>query len=414
MYLFAFVAVLRQFVPLLGSRGLLPVPDFLARAGDRAGPTLFRHHYSDRYVVALAWVGVGIAVALVLGFPQAGPAWAPLLAFVVLYLLYLSVVNVGQVFYSFGSESLLLEVGLLAAFLGSHDVAPPWLVLLAFRWLLLRVELGAGLIKIRGDSTWRNLTALDYHHQTQPMPGPLSWSFHHLPRPVHRVEVAANHVVQLGVPLLPFAPQPVASIVAALIVGTQLWLVLSGNFAWLIWLTILLAFSAVGDAQLVAVLPFLEPALGADPDPVEPGPIWWVVLVLAAVLGCVLLAYRPARNFFSRRPVMNASYNRWHLGGSYGAFGTITRVRHEIVVEGTDHERPDGGWREYVFHGKPGPVNRRPRQVAPYHLRLDWGMWFLAWDRALSIDGSPRSCGSWWVREETGSLVGPVQLGDLT
>ena len=109
------------------------------------------------------------------------------------------------------------------------------------RLLLFRLEFGAGLIKLRGDRCWRDLTCLYYHHETQPMPGPLSWFFHHLPKPLHRVEVAGNHVAQLVVPFGLFAPQPVAGIAGAIVVVTQLWLVASGNFAWLNWLTILLA-----------------------------------------------------------------------------------------------------------------------------------------------------------------------------
>ena len=102
----------------------------------------------------------------------------------------------------------------------------------------------SGLIKLRGDPCWRDLTCLDYHHETQPMPGPLSWFFHHLPKPLHRVEVAGNHFAQLVVPFALFAPQPVASVAAAIVIVTQLWLVLSGNFAWLNWLTIILACCA--------------------------------------------------------------------------------------------------------------------------------------------------------------------------
>jgi hypothetical protein len=58
----------------------------------------------------------------------------------------------------------------------------------------------------------------------------------------------------------------------------------------------------------------------------------------------------------------------------------VTRVRRELVVEATDdpHPGPDTVWREYEFKGKPGDVQRRPPQWAPYHLRLDWLMWFVA------------------------------------
>ncbi|QOR72401.1 lipase maturation factor family protein [Ruania alkalisoli] len=453
LYLIAFVAVLRQFVPLLGSYGLLPVPDFLERAGSRAGPTLFRWRYSDRMVVATAWAGIAGSFALVVGLPQQGPPWVPLVTFALLYLLYLSVVNVGQVFYGFGWESLLLEAGFLAAFLGSNDVAPPLLVLLAFRWLLFRVEFGAGMIKMRGDRAWRDLTALYYHHETQPMPGPLSWFFHHLPRPFHRAEVAANHAVQLVVPFALFLPQPIASIAAGLMILTQLWLVASGNFAWLNWLTIVLAFSAVGDDQLVALVPALGPVL--DDGSQATGDLWWVILVGVMAAVTVVLAVRPALNLMSANQAMNASYNRWHLGGAYGAFGSITRRREEVVVEGTSD--PDGrtGWQEYVFRGKPGPVDRWLRQVAPYHLRLDWGMWFLAlgsgaqhrWFTVLLrrlLEADPRTLrllaldpfegrrpcwvrarvfryrystwhewrasGHWWVRTVSGDLAAPLTL----
>src|SRR5699024_12511825 len=133
----------------------------------------------------------------------------------------------------------------LADGLGPALTGTPVVTVVAIRGLVFRAACGAGLIKIRGDEVWRNLTALHYHHQTQPMPGPLSWFFHHLPGPLHKVEVAANHVVQLGVPFLLFAPQPVATWAAVAVVVTQLWLVASGTFAWLNWLTRILAWRAV-------------------------------------------------------------------------------------------------------------------------------------------------------------------------
>ena len=111
--------------------------------------------------------------------------------------LYQSIVNVGGTFYGFGWESLLLEAGFLAIFLGNAEIAPPLLVILAFRWLAFRVEFGAGLIKLRGDDCWRDLRCMDFHHETQPMPNPLCWFFHHLPRRLHRLEVLGNFFAQL-------------------------------------------------------------------------------------------------------------------------------------------------------------------------------------------------------------------------
>jgi Lipase maturation factor len=134
--------------------------------------------------------------------------------------------------------------GFLAIFLGNSRSTLPVLLLWLLRWLLLRLEFGAGLIKLRGDPCWRDLTRLRCHHETQPMPGPLSW-FHHVPDPLHRVEVLANYVAQLAAPLALFAPQLAASVAAAVVIVTQLWLVASGNFAWLDWLTIVIACSVV-------------------------------------------------------------------------------------------------------------------------------------------------------------------------
>src|SRR5207244_4013740 len=155
--------------------------------------------------------------------------------------------------------SLLVEAGFLAIFLGSDAYAPSALVILLYRWLAFRVEFGAGLIKMRGDRCWRDLTCLDYHHETQPMPNPLSWYFHRLPRALHRIEVLGNHFAQLVVPWFLFAPQPVATVAGLIIVATQSWLVLSGNFAWLNVITIVLAFAAFDDAALGRVLPVARP-----------------------------------------------------------------------------------------------------------------------------------------------------------
>ncbi|MFD4352981.1 lipase maturation factor family protein [Nocardia sp. NPDC058518] len=371
VYALAFLTAALQFRALLGERGMLPVPRYLARTPFRRSPSLFHLHYSDRFYAVLAWSGAVLAVAIALGAADLVPLWASMLLWLVLWVLYLSIVNVGQTWYSFGWESLLLEAGFLAIFLGNDTVAPPLLVLFAARWLLFRVEFGAGLIKMRGDRCWRDLTCLYYHHETQPMPGPLSWFFHHLPRPLHRVEVAANHFAQLVVPFGLFAPQPVASVAAAIIIATQLWLVISGNFAWLNWVTLLLATTAI-DTRTYAVLP-------AAP-PVSAPPVWFIGAVLAYIALVTVLSFGPLTNLLSSRQAMNASFDPLHLVNTYGAFGSITRVRQEIVIEGTDdtHVTGDTRWREYEFKGKPGDPRYRPRQWAPYHLRLDWLMWFAA------------------------------------
>jgi hypothetical protein len=375
IFVIAFLSTLQQFAALLGERGLLPVPRFLEFAYAHRQPTIFRLHYSDRMLRIVCGVGIALGLALVVGLPQLAPAWVPTVCFLALWALYLSIVTVGQTFYGFGWESLLLEAGFVVAWLGSSETATPIPVIWFLRWLVFRLEFGAGMIKLRGDRSWRDLTALMYHHETQPMPGPFSRQAHLLPGWVHRLEVLGNHFAQLVVPWLLFAPQPVASAAAAVIVLTQLWLVITGNFAWLNWLTIVLAFAAIDDATVHALIP----AWPADAASAEL-PVWFGVPVLAVTALLVALSWFPARNLVAKRQLMNASFNRWHLVNAYGAFGSVTKTRYEVVVEGTDAEFPDAGaaWREYGFRGKPGDPARIPRQFAPYHLRLDWLMWFLA------------------------------------
>jgi Lipase maturation factor len=374
IYLIAFIAAARQFRALIGEHGILPVPQFLARQSVWRSPSIFHLGYSDRLFAGVAWFGAVLSAAVVAGAADLVPLWVALAMWLTLWVLYLSIVNVGQAWYSFGWESLLLESGFLMIFLGNDRVTPPVLTLWMARLLLFRVEFGAGLIKLRGDPCWRDLTCLYYHHETQPMPGPLSWFFHHLPKPLHRIEVAGNHFAQLVVPFGLFAPQPVASTAAAIVVVTQLWLVASGNFAWLNWVTIILAFSAIDDSAAALLLPVPgHPAL-------SPSPLWFVGLVAAFASGLLFLTYWPVRNMMSSRQRMNMSFNPFHLVNTYGAFGSIGRTRREVVIEGTDDPRITAQtvWKEYEFKGKPGALRRLPRQWAPYHLRLDWLMWFAA------------------------------------
>jgi len=451
VYLVAFLVAVNQFRPLLGERGLLPAPDFLRSVSFRAAPSIFHLRYSDRLALGVAWTGVAFSLGALSTLADRLPLPATIGVWFVLWALYTSMVNVGQIFYSFGWESLLLEAGFLAIFLGSWDVAPPVLVMWLLRWLLFRLEFGAGLIKLRGDECWRRLTCLDYHHETQPMPNLLSWYFHRLPKPLHRVEVLGNHVAQLVAPLLLFAPQPVAGIGAAMMIVTQLWLVASGNFSWLNALTIGLGFTAIDGSWLHRIIPLAAPhqELG--------GPVWFMVPGFVVTALVAVLSWWPVRNMASRRQHMNASFNSLHLVNTYGAFGSVTRVRNEVVVEGTDEVEvtPSTVWREYEFKGKPGNIRRRPPQVAPYHLRLDWLMWFAALSpaylqrwfaplllRLLQNDRSTlallrsnpfpdtpprfvraqlyryrfttrrerRQTGAWWVRYPMGEYVQPVSL----
>ena len=170
---------------------------------------------------------------------------------------------------------------------------------------------------------------------------------------------------------------------------------LSGNFSWLNWATILLALSAVDGRLAAGVLPL------PTPPPLAAPPVWYEVLVAAVFVLVVVLSYWPARNLLSGRQLMNYSFNPLHLVNTYGAFGSVNRSRQEVVIEGTAAAvlTPDTVWKEYEFRGKPGDVRRMPRQFAPYHLRLDWMMWFAGISSAYA--------GSWFT-----PLVGKLLVND--
>ena len=450
LYLIAFVVAARQFPALAGERGLEPAPRILASASFLEAPSVFHWiGYTDRRLKLLSWAGALVSAAVVIGLPQLAPLPVTMLCWFALWVLYQSIVNIGGSFYSFGWETLLLEAGFLAIFLGNGQVAPPLLVILAYRWLAFRVEFGAGLIKLRGDRCWRDLTCMEYHHETQPMPNPLSWYFHHLPRQLHRIEVLGNFGAQLVLPFGLFLPQPIATISAVLMIVTQLYLVVSGNYAWLNWVTIVILAAGVSDGTLAA--------LGlAAPGPLPDQPAWFAVMVVVLAVVVIALSYGPVRNLLSPNQAMNASFDPFRLVNTYGAFGSVTRTRYEVIVEGTTSEDPsDAEWVEYEFKGKPGDPRRMPRQVAPYHLRLDWLMWFIpispmygaGWfgpllQRLLENDPATlallrhnpfpaapprlvrarlfeyhftswrerRESGAWWRREPAGELVPPIRL----
>lgn len=411
VYGVAFLAALNQFPALLGERGLSPAPEYIERTSARDRPSLFRWRftpYSDRLLRIVCVIGMALSLSVVVGLVQLGPAWTTIPVFLVMWWLYLSIVNIGQYYYGFGWESLLLEAGFVVGFLGTHEVVPPFLILLFFRWTLFRLEFGAGMIKMRGDPAWRDLTAMNYHHQTQPMPNPVSRWAHQKPQWWHKSETLTSHVIQLIMPWLLFFPQPIASIAAVVIIISQLVLVCTGNYAWLNWLTILIAFSAISDSFLRSLVGGGWPAWEwgyvaavLNGEVTVQSPVWWLVLTGVVFIGLCALSWQPLRNLFSPHQLMNASFNRWHLVNAYGAFGAMTLTRREIIIEGTLHTNPseDNGWQAYEFKGKPGDPFRRPLQVAPYHLRLDWMMWFLAlgspnqpWFRRLLdkiLDGDP-------------------------
>jgi len=387
VYAVAFLVAANQILPLIGSHGLMPLDLFLVRARDYFGstgagfwhlPSLFWFVHSDGALVAAAWAGFALSCAVLAGFAN-----APLLA--ALWLLYLSFVHAGQDWYGYGWETQLLETGFLAIFLCPLLDArpfprrePPRPVIGLFRWLIFRIMLGAGLIKIRGDSCWRDFTALYYHFETQPLPNPLSRWFNFLPRILLRAGVLFNHAAELAAPWFVFWPRLARHIAGAVIVLFQLTLIVGGNLSFLNWLTIVPALACFDDSFWRKILPRAlvrrAERAAAEAQPSRPMRVTaWAVAGLVA-----LLSVQPVLNLISPRQIMNTSFDPLDLVNTYGAFGSVGRERFNVVFEGTDSAVSDDGadWKEYPYKGLPVELDRRPPQVAPYQLRLDWQMWF--------------------------------------
>lgn len=418
IHLIAFASAYVQIDVLVGEKGVLPLaqtmellrahfngPDFLQY------PTLFWWSYSDTALHALCVAGMVSAVIAFIG-------WAPHLCFAALYVLYLSLVHAGNIFYHFQWDILLLEVTFAAVFL------VPWRLQVLpaaampnpiFRWVLwftlFRLMWGSGVVK-RGDPTWLNWDALRYHFETQPLPTVLGWYAHHLPPTLLQWSVGAMFFIELAAPWGIMLPRNIRHLTALSFILLMVLIMLTGNYTYFNWLTILLSLLLVDDDAWPRCLRRLARRSGGwSLPPRKRGYMWLGYALRAAVatilffLGtvqCVTLfrAY-PSLPRWMARPLQ--FFSPFYLANRYGLFAVMTTRRNEIVIEGSD----DGvTWKEYEFPYKPGDLSRRPMYVAPHQPRLDWQMWFAAlgsfqqnpWVNALLLrllEGSP-TVGRWF------------------
>ncbi|XP_044034834.1 lipase maturation factor 1 isoform X2 [Siniperca chuatsi] len=486
----AFSVAYNQNKQLIGEHGLMPCKSYLNSVkryvGGKIGMAAFA--YTPSILWLLDWSDMdanldGIALGgMALSAFVLVTGMANMVIMVTLWVLYHSLVSVGQLWYSFGWESQLLETGFLAIFLcpmwtlsqvPSH--CPPSLICIwTFRWLIVRIMLGAGLIKIRGDKCWRDLTCMDYHYETQPVPNPMSYYMHRSPWWFHRFETLSNHLIELIFPFFTFLGRRMCKVNGAIQILFQVVLIVSGNLSFLNWLTIVPSLACFDDASLgflfhsgcgakKAVLEVQnEDAAGRTPKPTKGMFIRRVVNISLGVL-IGYLSIPVVMNLFSSRQVMNTSFDPLRIVNTYGAFGSITKERTEVIFQGTlnqDPKDPEAVWEEYQFLCKPGDVYRRPCLISPYHYRLDWLMWFAAFQtyeqsewvihiagRLLSNDSTVLSLldqnpfqgretprwvrgehfrykfsqpgsasaaqGRWWLRKRIGAYFPPVDLEGL-
>lgn len=466
VFVLAFASLLPQLSALFGSRGLSPASELLDTVRQvLPGPERFL-----RLPSLLWWLGAGEGalrgvglVGLVCGVLLVANV-APRLALAGAWVCYLSLVTVGGVFLGYQWDVLLLETALVSLPLTPGHLlpsrissAPPRGAILLPRLLLFRLMVMSGAVKLAsGDPTWRNLTALEYHYWSQPLPNPIAWFAHLLPPVLQRTSAGVMLFIELAVPFLLFGPRRGRLAAAALLALLQLGILATGNYGFFNFLTLALCLSALDDgvfSRWRSGGPLLAP-----PAPAHPRFRWrTVALVLFAgayaVLGLSLdvqrLTQRPLPGGLDRVEGAIAGFLSIN---TYGLFAVMTTGRQEIVLEGS----ADGQtWKEYLLRYRPGRVDEAPRFVAPHQPRLDWQMWFASlstcrdnpWLLRLQAallqgdatvlgllrenpfpDAPPRfvrtrlfdyrftdwetwrATGDWWTREEVGPYCPPLML----
>jgi predicted DCC family thiol-disulfide oxidoreductase YuxK len=385
-YFAAFVSLWVQISGLVGSHGILPIASYLDWVRAQTGaerywllPTLCWLDPGDALLRFLCGGGAVAALSVALGFvPAAGLA--------VCWFFYLSLSVAGQVFLQFQWDLLLLETGLIAILLVSprrlrfgSGVAGSAAAFFLLRWLLFRLMFSSGWVKLASrDPAWRDLTALRYHYETQPLPPWTAWYMHHLPPWFQTASAVFLFFVELVVPFLFFAPRRLRHLACGLTVLLQVLIAATGNYAFFNVLAIALAVLLLDDEAFPRRWRE-RAAAAAGGRGRRAWPRW--ILAPAAVLLLFVSSVEFAATLFRSLPLPGPAVAvvRWfgplRSANNYGLFAVMTTTRPEIIVEGSD----DGvTWRAYEFRWKPGDLRRRPRFVAPHQPRLDWQMWFAA------------------------------------
>ncbi len=389
VHLVAFSSLWVQIDGLIGRRGIAPAYMLLDFIRNRTGferiwklPTIFWLNDSNWFLHAVCGAGVFFALVLIVGY-------APPLCLAALYILYLSFVSVSPDFLSFQWDTLLLEATFLAIFFAPMQWRPKLakedvhsrVMLLLLRWLLFRLMFMSGVVKL-ADANWRNLTALDYHYETQPLPTTIGWYAAHLPEWFQKVSVVGMFGIELFVPFLMLAPRSIRGVAAGILIGFQLLIVATGNFTFFNLLTIALCLLLLDDRHWKVMLPKRFIAWLNPPEFIRPLPLYrklimgGVAVLIAVITGSQIAQLLPKSS--GPPPLLFPLEQRmfpFYIANRYGLFAHMTTTRPEIIIEGSD----DGvHWKAYNFKYKPDALDEAPRRIAPFQPRLDWQMWFAA------------------------------------
>ncbi|MGJ0515733.1 MAG: lipase maturation factor family protein [Methylomicrobium sp.] len=376
IYLAAFASMSVQIEGLIGSHGILPIQAKLAETAQFYGnakywelPTLFWLDASDQALKLACYAGM-VSAALLLLNALLRPA------LILCYLLYLSVTVAGQNFLAFQWDVFLLEAGFIGIFLSWGSKINVFL----YRWLIARFMFMGGVVKLAsGDPAWANLTALDYHYLTEPLPTPLAYYAYFLPQWFNKLCVAGVFFIELIVPFFVFLPRPFRLFAAWSFIALQIAIILTGNYNFFNLLTILLCLWLFDDRDFSGRLPLrlVSSIQHKQPQPGIAAHLFagsWTAIVLII---CAITAWMhnfPDRTPQSLRPWVLITSN-FSMINQYGPFGVMTTERREIIIEGSNDGK---AWQAYEFNYKPGDLYRGLRWNIPHQPRLDWQFWFAA------------------------------------
>jgi hypothetical protein len=403
--LISFVAWLSlgvQVSVLIGSRGLLPVADFMEFARAEPGvtvrdiPTVFWWFHADAALTVGVALGATLSIAALLGFQRR-------LCFALSTVLYLSFATVARDFMSFQWDNLLLECGLLAALLRTDRPAP--VVHFLFRVVLFKLYFESGIAKWQSPiHDWQDGSAMTYYYETAPLPTWLAWRAHHLPVWWHHVESWATLVVELIVPFAIFGPRPARLFAAASFTLFQVGNAATANYGFFCYLAIALHLFLLDDGDIARASERLAPLLPArvrrwfaarparavaeQPKP-RARATWaaWAgaaAFVIVSGLDAVYHFSEPGPLVMLARPIL-ALDQRLRLVNSYHLFASVTRERIEPELQTLDtfgdaaadpDAAPDDQWSARDLQHKPGDVMRPPDFVAPHQPRVDFQLWF--------------------------------------
>jgi predicted DCC family thiol-disulfide oxidoreductase YuxK len=398
IYLVAFVSLWMQISGLIGHYGILPTDRFMSAVKqqcDEQGigverfhllPTLCWFNSSDNFLNFQCAAGTVLAVILIFGI-------APLPSLALLWPLYLSLSIAARDFLGFQWDNLLLEAGFLGIFFAppqfppkfSREAPPSKIILWLLRILLFKLIFSSGCVKLlSGDPNWRNLTALTFHYQTQPLPTWIGWYANQLPLWFQKISCAGMFAIELGAPWLIFGPRRIRFFGCGAIVFLQILILLTGNYTFFNFLTIALCLLLLDDFALEKFLPRKWSGwFSINPQLPTPNKFRWpraitiplAVIILPISIFQIVSMFGVQSELLFPAAVADEWLQPFRTVNGYGLFAVMTTQRNEIIVEGSN----DGvNWLPYEFKYKPGDVNRRPRFVEPFQPRLDWQMWFAA------------------------------------